>query len=180
MLFAAALVSLILLADLVLGCRSTTPPTPFEQKFYTVTTNPPVIITTPAGGLVTNKAAYGFTPNPNAALAGETAGGIANIAAPGLGGAVAGIVGTLFAAWGRIRSANNVSDTLAQSIETARELLKTVPNGDKYDAAFLAWLQKHQAETGTISKVAELVNNTVDNDTAKGAAQGIINLIKNG
>jgi glycerol-3-phosphate dehydrogenase len=88
-----------------------------------------------------------------------------------------GIAGTAISAvaalWAWMRSSKNkqVGVTLAQSVETIREFIKTLPNGSNYDSALTAWLQQHQVETGTVNDVLSVLENEVSNKDAVEAAQ---------
>jgi hypothetical protein len=54
-----------------------------------------------------------------------------------------------------------------------REFVKQLPNGAVYDSALTQWLQQHQADTGTLTTVMNLLENTVSNPDATVAAQQI-------
>lgn len=173
------------------------PPSPTEQKYFEIQTNiVPVVVlvtNTPApvtnGNLVTLSAPvvqavtnqqerYTFTPNANAQLVAGTGGAVGNLW--GVGGAVSGAILGVFSLWGLFRSRKSAvasAAELAQIIETGRQILLTMPNGAKYEAAWKDWMVKHQSETQTIAQVSQLVALAVDNDKAKGAAQTIVNLI---
>lgn len=178
------------------GCSTTggqRPPTNGEVKYYDITTNVVEVValrtnrteateTTPASVTVTpvtnRQEQYTFVPNAAAQLTAATGTAVGNIW--GVGGAVGGGILGLFTLWGLWRSRKNSVATaaeLAQIIETGRQLLLTMPDGAKYEAAWKAWMVKHQAQTQTISQVAQLVALSVDNDKAKGAAQSLVNLI---
>lgn len=97
-----------------------------------------------------------------------------SIAAPlGFGGVVGAGLGMLFSFYRWVRSAKTVSNTLAQSIETMREFIKQLPNGLVYDAALTQWLEKHQAETGTMKQVIDILATAVSNPDAQIAAQQV-------
>jgi hypothetical protein len=181
----------------LVGCGTTTtqaPPSPTEQKYYTVQTNfVPVVVlvtntteataTTPASiqvQPVTNQVAqYTFTPNENAQGVAGTGGLIGNFW--GVGGVTAASLLGLFKFWGLWRSRKSAVATsaeLAQIIETGRQMLLTLPEGAKYEAAWKDWMIKHQAQTQTIAAVSQLVAGSVNNAAAKGAAQTIVNLIQ--
>lgn len=117
---------------------------------------------------------YTYTPNTNAALTKDTAIVVGNSILPGAGTVAGAIVSGLFGVWGLIRSrkANTVSATLAQGIEVYGEVVKTIQgvNGQDIDAKVKQWLQQHQAETGTIQAVLNLLNKTVDNEEARKVA----------
>lgn len=183
----------------LVGCGTTAqrPPSPTEQKYFEIQTNyVPVVVlvtNTPApvtnGALVTLSAPmvqavtnqqeqYTFVPNNNAKLVATTGGAVGNVW--GVGGAVGGGLLGLFTLWGLFRSRKSAvasAEELAQIIETGRQILRAMPEGAKYEAAWKDWMVKHQSETQTIAQVSQLVALAVDNDKAKGAAQTIVNLI---
>jgi hypothetical protein len=109
----------------------------------------------------------------------DTVTAIGNLAG-GWGGLAGTIVGALAAIWGWVRSSakSKTAGQLAQVIETAREIIKTVPNGAEYDAELVRWMMKHQAEAGTMTTVLSLLKNVVDNDSAKQVAGQLIGFIK--
>jgi len=173
------------------GCGTTAqrPPSATEVKYYDIKTN---VIEVVAGETsnaqrstlnvqpVTNRVEeYTFTPNAHAQLTANTGAAVGNIW--GVGAPVgAGILG-LFSLWGLWRSRKSAvasAAELAQIIETGRQVLRAMPNGEKYEAEWKAWMVKHQAETETIAAVSQLVASSVDNEKAKGAAQSIVNLIE--
>jgi hypothetical protein len=179
------------------GCGTTTtqaPPSPTEQKYFEIQTNyVPVVVlvtnkteataTTPASiqvETVTNQVAqYTFTPNENAGAVAGTGGLIGNFW--GVGAPVGAGLAGLFSLWGLWRSRKSAVATsaeLAQIIETGRQMLLTLPEGAKYEAAYKDWMIKHQAQTQTIAAVSQLVAGSVNNAAAKGAAQTIVNLIQ--
>lgn len=81
----------------------------------------------------------------------------------------------LAALWGWVRSSKNgaAGATLAQSIETMREFIKQLPNGAVYDSALVQWLQQHQADTGTLTTVLNIIDQSVKNPDAQIAAQQV-------
>lgn len=189
----------LLLGLLATGCGTPAQraPSATELKYYDVKTNfievVAVVSNAPAAGEtsnaqrstlnvqpVTNRVEeYTFTPNAHAQLTANTGAAVGNIW--GVGAPVgAGILG-LFSLWGLWRSRKSAvasAAELAQIIETGRQVLRAMPNGEKYEAEWKAWMVKHQAETETIAAVSQLVANSVDNEKAKGAAQSIVNLIE--
>jgi len=197
----AGKVGLFLLATglLATGCGTTSQraPSVTELKYYDVRTNVievvAVVTNAPETGetlnpqpstvtvqTITNRVEqYTLTPNANAQLTASTGAAVGNIW--GVGAPVgAGILG-LFSLWGLWRSRKSAvasAAELAQIIETGRQVLRAMPNGEKYEAEWKAWMVKHQAETETIAAVSQLVANSVDNEKAKGAAQSIVNLIQ--
>ena len=175
---------------LLVGCtsfRNGAPPTKTEQALFTVITNyvPSVVTVTnpptapglpPVVAQVTNLTpTYTYTSGPTVG----TAQAIAQ-AVPGYGGLISGGIGVLAAVWGWFRSSKNKDTgvTLAQSIEVIREFIKTLPNGNTYDTALTAWLQQHQAETGTVADVLNILENDVSNPDAQVAAKQLLATIK--
>ena len=162
--------------------RNGSPPTKAEQQLFTVQTNyvPSVItVTNPpaAPGLpptVTTQTNltpnYTYSPGP---VIKDVQTGVGLI--PGYGSLAGMGIGVLAALWGWIRSSKNgtTAATLAQSVETIREFIKTLPNGANYDNALTSWLQQHQADTGTIDSVLALLEKDVSNADAQVAAQQI-------
>jgi hypothetical protein len=61
----------------------------------------------------------------------------------------------------------------AQAIETAREFIKSLPNGGAYDTAFVNWLQLHQSEAGVTKQIVDLIDSQVSNSDARVAADSI-------
>lgn len=189
----------------LIGCASPQrPPSVAEQKYFEIRTNVVEVVTTvtnivPATETtvaairvepVTNKVEeYEFTPNANAGTLATTSAAVTSIWNPVAGGVVGAAIAGLFSLWGLFRSKNKATaeradvnqitaEELAQIIETGRQVLLKLPDGAKYEAAYKAWMIKHQAQTGIIAQVAELVSASVDNEKAKGAAQTIVNLIQ--
>lgn len=126
-----------------------------------------------------------YTVSTNASSLAETAGSIANMVAPGSGGLVTtGITGLLglFAAYFTRRQTKKkgelIAGTLAQSIETLREVLRSNPTTQHLDGKIVSFLQSQQASVGVIQEVARLVENTVDNEDAKHLARTIIEQTK--
>lgn len=180
------------------GCATRQPaPSAIEQKLFTIQTNyvPVVLIQTnivmatnfatgevsgiPEVMAVTNqKSQYNFTPNATAAGISAAAGGVGAIW--GVGGITGTVVGALFSlwAWFRNRQASAAAANLAQVIETGREVLLSLPDGEKYDAAWKAWMMEHQTDAGVVQTVAQIVGGVVNNDAAKGAAKSIVELIQ--
>jgi hypothetical protein len=151
------------------------PPTKVESALFAVQTNYITVIATNtpvAGGpqvVTTNlQPQYVYTPGPGVK---DAQAGAALI--PGYGTIASGAIGAAAALWAWFRSSKNkqVGVTLAQSVETIREFIKTLPNGSNYDSALTAWLQQHQVETGTVNDVLSVLENEVSNKDAVEAAQ---------
>lgn len=135
---------------------------------------------------------YVLTTKSTTKAAAAVAGTIANAAMPGIGSLVSagllGIVG-IFAGYrnrqlSKSKQENDVlsqsAGVLAQIIETAREVMATTPQGAEAADRLSAWMVSHQAETGTIAKISEIVKSAVDNDQAKRAAGQMLALIGQG
>lgn len=128
--------------------------------------------------LLTNRVEkYQLTPNSNAQATAAAAGTIGNVIVPGSGGLIVGIVGALFAAYGRLRSYKATGTVLAQNIATIRQVLQSIPDGAKYDQVIVQYLKDHQNEEGVLEQVTDIVTNLVNNQEAKGAATEIKNAI---
>lgn len=184
----------------LVGCSTPQrPPSLTEQKYFDVKTNvvevvtvvtntveatettPAVVTVTP----VTNRVEqYDFTPNQNASAVATTGAAVGSIWNPVAGGVVGAVIAGLFSLWGLFRSKKREADQqitameLAQIIETGRQVLLSLPDGAKYEAAYKDWMVKHQAKTDVIAQVAQIVAAGVDNEKARGAAQTIVNLIR--
>lgn len=136
----------------------------------TVTIPVPMLVTS-----VVQTQDYTFTPKTNGlpAVASGVAGTVGNLVAPGIGGPIAGAIvpfGLAIWAWFRGSKKSATANNLAQTIETAREIIKSLPNGAAIDNQFTAWMQSHQAEAGVIPQVLDILNTTVDNQAAKETA----------
>ena len=90
----------------------------------------------------------------------------------GVGGAVSSGLGALLAAWMWFRSSKKAAsaNNLAQTIETVREFIKTLPNGANYDTVLTNWMQKNQASAGVLNDVLSILQKEVSNPDAKVAA----------
>jgi hypothetical protein len=167
-----------LLASILIGCSTSTPPTKTEQKLFTITTNyvPEIVVVTNSGQVVTQVVqtpSYTYAPGPGGDAVKGVAGTIGNIASPGVGGPIAsGIVGLGLALWAWVRGSKQsaVANNLGQAIEVARELIKSLPNGTAIDSTYTTWLQQHQSEAGVIPQVLDILDKTVDTPLAKQTA----------
>lgn len=125
--------------------------------------------------LVTNEPqTYSLTPKPEAIQSyKDVAGAAGNLF--GVGGLASTAVGIFFSMWGFLRSRKTHSTAvdLAQIIETMRSFVKQLPNGAAYDTALVSFMQAHQAESGVINQVIQLVTNEVSNPDAQVAAEHI-------
>lgn len=153
---------------------------PFTNYNTVVTYTTNVAVGTNMVGVVT------AAPSDTAKAVAGTVGSVVGTFVPGAGGLVtSGILGLLsifFGVRARQFSGKNtalsqVAGTLAQTIETAREILAKTPQGQAIDTQFVAWMVKNQNATDTISQIGKLVKDTVDNEEAKAAADQIIALM---
>lgn len=161
------------------------PVTTYQTNTVTVTVTNPVgvvewhtnVAVVPVTQYQTNYASVtNQTPNytyaPNSRLTGAEG---AVSAIPVYGTLASTALAGLAAVWGWFRSSKNgaAGATLAQSIETMREFVRQLPNGNVYDTALTQWLQQHQADTGTLTTVMNILENSVSNPDATIAAQQI-------
>ncbi len=123
------------------------------------------------------EAGYVYTPGAGAKVIQETGGAVGNLF--GVGGIVSTAIGALFSLWGYTRSRKSLltAANMAQSIETIREFVKSLPNGQTYDNELVNWLTQHQAEGGVLNNVLELLKSQVSNVDAKDAAQHIQSIL---
>lgn len=97
---------------------------------------------------------------------------------------VLGALGTTYLSWrnkalaGSVATANAVSETLAQNIQTLRRVIETTPQGAQLGALVKQYLMQHQTENGVIQQVAEIVADVVDEPSAKLAAQEMQKLLQ--
>ena len=120
---------------------------------------------------------YVFTPNDTAKT--EIVGTATDIGGYfGAGNVVGLIAGALVGLWGVIRSkkAQSVAATLAQVIEVGSEIIKSNPATAGLDAKWKTWMQQHQAETGTLNAVLNILKNNTDNRDAKDVANALLKL----
>lgn len=71
-----------------------------------------------------------------------------------------------------------VSTGLTQEVETLLEVLNTSPQGQALVPTIKQFLMNHQVETGTITTIAKLVEDNVDNEAARDAAAEILKAAK--
>lgn len=97
----------------------------------------------------------------------------------GLGGVVSTALAGLFSLYGYVRSTKNhaAATNLAQTVETMREFVKSLPNGAQYDQVLVNWMQTHQAEQNVIQDVVRIVSREVSNPDAQAASQQILALL---
>lgn len=113
---------------------------------------------------------YVFSQGTNAQGVKDTAAAIGNIAMPGVGGPIAGGVAGLILAgwqWFRNRKSTAAAASGVQAVEVARNLVKSLPNGATYDAAYVQWLQRHQVELGVLPQVLDLMKTTLDTNSTR-------------
>jgi hypothetical protein len=99
-------------------------------------------------------------------------GSVVNTFAPAIGSIVALALGGLCTGNRQVRN-RKVNEALIQSVETARAVLTTTPQGQAADAQFVKWLMEHQKEAGVFTTVSALVENLSDHPAAKMTAQEI-------
>lgn len=109
---------------------------------------------------------YQFTPGTNTLASVKDTSGIIDTYAPGVGSLAGGIVIGLLALWGKLRSYKKTGTVLAQNIESIREFVKTLPNGEKYDQAIVEFIRDHQRETGTLDAIVKLLERQMSHPQA--------------
>ena len=122
---------------------------------------------------------YTYTPNTNAAQLASTVTRTADLFGPW--GQLAGVViGGIIGGYGLLRSSRSAktAGVLAQVIETGRQVLQSTPEGQAMDQQWKLWMMQHQAEQGVVLDVLKLLDNVVDEPSAKTTAQELIALIK--
>lgn len=131
-----------------------------------------VVVTTNA------QESYVYTPGPGAANVRQVGTEVGNIF--GVGGMVGTALGALFSLWGYARSKKNLvtAANIAQTVETMREFIKTLPNGQQYDNELVNWMTTNQANAGVLQNVITLLQQQVNNRDAQDAAAHIQEIIK--
>lgn len=121
--------------------------------------------------------AYSYRPGARAREVQETAGAVGNLF--GVGGIVTTGIGALLALWAQMRSSRRYTTaaTLAQTIETLRVFMRSLPNGTAYDTAFVQWMQSQQMNAGVVQQVVDLLQREVSNPDAKEAAREVSEII---
>lgn len=115
---------------------------------------------------------YTYTDKPTALAAIQTGGGLAG--APwGIGGLLTTLLIGGYHIYQRTQN-KQVAGALIQGIETAKEVLRTTPQGAQLAASFQAWLVNHQAAAGVITPISGLVDDLVNTSQAQGDAKNII------
>lgn len=178
------LLAIASLVAIVSGCslvgRNPSPPSKFEQGVFTVQTNyvPVVVPVTNSTGqvaLTTNQMPqYTYAQGPGAQVAKDTVGAIGNLF--GVGGLASTALGGLLSIWGWLRSSKNyqTAANTAQVVETLRQFIKGLPNGQAYDTALVQFMTQHQSEAGVLAQVTQILANEVNNPDAKVAAEQVI------
>ena len=152
-----------------------------QQVITTVTTNNVTVTVTNVVPVTvaaqTNQVpTYTETLKPGVAGAVQSGGGILNMLFPGVGSIATNAVLALLGAWGYARSSKlgNTTSALTQEIEVARQLLQSIPgNGSALDAAFVNFIQSHQADAGVLQQVMNTIAAEVSNKDASTAASQI-------
>lgn len=99
-------------------------------------------------------------------------------------GAVAGaVLSGLVGFWGMLRSKRaNVLESVAanstQVIETARNVIRALPNGSAVGTQFDNWMMSHQSAAGVANAVATIVDETVDPTHATHVASDILGAVE--
>lgn len=193
---------LVLMAAVLVGCSTT--PTKFDTTVANVETNyvPKLVLQTNVVTLLlTNNVVsyqtnvvvatnlvpiYTLTPNQWATNVSTVAGTVGNTFLPGSGGLItSGLLGLLsiFLGWrnrqmsGQNSTLSQAAGSLAQIIETAREVMSSTPQGQKAADAFTQWMLTHQAQAGTIAEITKIVKDSTDNVQAQAAANQILALM---
>jgi hypothetical protein len=105
----------------------------------------------------------------------QTVGGLVNMFYPGAGGLVSMGILAILGAWGHLRGNKNGNTAVAisQEVETIRNFVKMLPNGQSYDDALTRFMQDHQLETGVVQNVLGILQNKINNEDARTAAKEI-------
>lgn len=142
-------------------------------------TNLVTIETTPHIITITNIIpAYEFTPKPATTDTITGVGSLVNAIIPGFGGLVTTIGTGLVGLWGYLRTKkqrNEWAGNLSQAIETARSVIKSLPNGNQVGSAFDKFLIDHQTDADLAKQIAAIVDQYVLPTQARGTATAILN-----
>ena len=124
--------------------------------------------------------AYDFTVKTNVSNDVSAIGAVASTFFPGFGGLISTGIAGLLGLWATMRTksqGNQIAANLTQAIQTARSVIKSLPNGAAIGAQFDNFLVQHQTDANLLDEIGAIVDSTVNNDQAQGAATKIINLI---
>lgn len=122
---------------------------------------------------------YDFTTKASAVADAQLTGGVINTVFPGWGSVVSyGLTGIL-GLWASLRTKkqNALMANSVQAIETARSVIKSLPNGATIGKQFDDFLVQHQTDANLLNAIGPLVDKYVNADQAQGAATKIIQLI---
>ena len=121
---------------------------------------------------------YLYTPGAGAANVRQVGTEVGNVF--GVGGMVGTALGALFSLWGYMRSRKSLvtAANIAQTVETMREFIKSLPNGQQYDNELVNWMTTNQANAGVLQNVITLIQQQVSNRDAQDAAAHIQDIIK--
>jgi hypothetical protein len=132
---------------------------------------PVIVYQTNVASSMAQQEVYSMKPGPGAQQIKDTASQVGSIF--GLGDLVGTGIGALLGLWGLLRSHKSTitAANIAQSVETIREFIKTLPNGTVIDNEFVNWMTTHQAEAGVLQNVINLISSRVSNADAQSAAR---------
>jgi len=139
---------------------SNTPPVPV------VTQPPPQVVT------VTN---WSYLPSTNTTATIQAVGSAVNIAAPGVGTIIAGLLSVGLGIWGSLRSKQATTSTAiatntVQAIETARNVIATLSPAAA--TAYNNWLMAHQQDANIANEVGALVDQVANSNLGQAAGVG--------
>lgn len=105
----------------------------------------------------------------------QTVGSLVSTFVPGAGGLVSMGLLAILGAWGHLRGNKNgnTAVAIAQEVQTIRNFIQLLPNGDQYDSALTRFMQTHQLEAGVVQNVLSILKSKIDNDDARTAAQEV-------
>ena len=123
---------------------------------------------------------YAFTVKTNVSNDVNALGTVASTFFPGFGGLISTGIAGLLGLWATMRTkanGNQIAANLTQAIQTARSVIKSLPNGAAIGTQFDSFLVQHQTDANLLDEIGKIVDATVNNDQAQGAATKIINLV---
>lgn len=123
---------------------------------------------------------YDRTVKASTTAAIQAGGAAVNTFAPGMGTLGSLAAGAVIGFLGWLRSSKQGTKTqtaLQQEIETAREFMQALPNGQAYDQAFVQFLKDHQQEADIVNSVVTTLDRYVSNPDAKAGAQEMVNFV---